>query len=101
MNSAAATAWTLYAIATTDPTPCLKSPVATVASNSLLTAPEWQALRTTIGTSAEAIDSANLAAETASEPPSAFSNTSIPNFPRASVGVRPAYGIGGYGARDP
>ena len=50
MNSAAATAYTLYAIATTAAHPAFSSAVATEASSSLPTAPDWQAFSTTTGT---------------------------------------------------
>jgi len=79
MNSAAATAYTLYAIATTDAAPPCSSRVATAASSCVSTAPDWHAFKTTTGTRAAARTCASRYAGTGSRSPLLVWKTSTPS----------------------
>src|ERR1022692_4270898 len=89
MNSAAATAYTLYAIATTAAHPAVSSAVATDASSSLPTAPDWHAFSTTTGTLPSASTAATFDAPTWSLPPPGFSNASTPSPAPVIIAGRP------------
>src|ERR1700722_18143388 len=78
MNSAAATAYTLYAIPPPAAPPALSKAVATEASSSLPTAPDWHAFSTTTGTRPCARTPATFDAVTPSPPPPGRSHARRP-----------------------
>src|SRR5712664_1242013 len=88
MNSAAATASTVYAIATTEATPSRSSRVATAASSSLPTAPDWHAFSTTTGTPALASTVASVAAVAMLEDECSLPALGVPSPEKRAVSVK-------------